>query len=147
MLVVWSAVVQETISNTAASSGCPAPARARWGGEQESRACRVKSRCILPVPSSRLMATGVSDASHMFPSHKQLLDSSLAPNKFSCFANWTTASFFRTSQAYSGGWRTGAAGSTMRLFIRVSPCVLKNHLKREKGPSRCLLLFSSGPTL
>lgn len=56
------------------------------------------------MPSFRLMENGLSDMAQMLLSRldEQLLDSSLTLNKFSCFANWTTASFFRTSQAYFG---------------------------------------------
>lgn len=110
------------------------PARSCWCGEQENRACWVKSRCFLLRPSFRLIASGVSDGSHMLLStlYKQLLDSSLTLNTCICFANWTTAPFLRMSQAYLGVSVDRCAGSTMPLFIRILSCFEKQ-FERENG--------------
>lgn len=58
--------------------------------------------CRCPHPG--WLETAVSDVSHSLLSrlHRKLLDSSLAVNKVSYFANWTMASFFKDSQAYLG---------------------------------------------
>ena len=100
--MIWSVVLCRKLFLTELHLlGSMSAARSWW---PENHACWVKSSCILLLPSFRLMGPGVSDIPHMLLSRldKQLLNSSLALEKFSCFANWTTASFFKTSQAYFG---------------------------------------------
>lgn len=103
------------------------PARSCWCGEQENRACWVKSRCFLPRRPFRLIASGVSDGSHLLLSrlYTQMLDSPLTLNTCICFANWTTAPFSECHRPIWGFLWTGVARSTIHLFIRRLSCFEK----------------------
>lgn len=105
-----------------------------WHGVQENHACRVKSPCILPVPSSRLMTTGVSDASHMFPTSSCWIPLSLWINPVVLLTTLQLLLSEHHRHIWGVLW-TGAAGSTIHLFIRILAYVLKNNLKRKNGLS------------
>lgn len=119
------------------------PSRSWWRGVQESHACWVKSPCILQMPSSRLMATGVSGVSHMFPTSSCWIPLSLGINPV-VLLTAVQLLFSEPHRHICGVLWTGAAGSTIHLFIRILAHVLKNNLKRKNGLSNAFCFSHQG---